>query len=149
MVVPRLIQHALAGEPLEIYGDGRQTRCFSFVGDVVRGVLLLADNPDAHGEVFNIGTDEEVSINELASLIRTLTGSSSPIVHIPYEEVYGASFEDMRRRVPDLSKIGAFAGYRPESQLKDLLALTIEHIRGESEEALALPASGGVAARAR
>jgi UDP-glucose 4-epimerase len=148
MVVPRLIQRALAGEPMEIYGDGRQTRCFSFVGDVVRGVLLLADNPDAHGEVFNIGTDEEVSINELASLIRTLAGSSSPIVHIPYEEVYGQSFEDMRRRVPDLSKIGTFAGYRPEVQLKDLLTLTIEHMRHESEESLALPSSGGGVARA-
>jgi UDP-glucose 4-epimerase len=135
MVIPSLIQRALAGLPMEVYGDGEQTRCFSFVGDVVRGVLLLADCPDAAGEVFNIGTDEEVSINQLAERTRNLCGSSSPIVHIPYEEIYGSSFEDMRRRVPDLSKIAAYVGFRPEIRLDDLLTLTIEHMRGEIDEA--------------
>jgi len=136
MVVPRIIQRALAGQPIEVYGDGKQTRCFSFVGDVVRGVLLLADCPTAYGEVFNIGTDEEVTINDLASRIRAQCQSSSPVVRIPYEEIYGSSFEDMRRRVPDLAKIDAYVGYRPEVRLDDLLALTIQHMRSETEELL-------------
>lgn len=139
MVVPRFIRRAIAGQPIEVYGDGKQTRCFSFVGDVVRGVLMLADCPDAYGEVFNIGTDEEISVNDLAARVRTLAESASPIVHIPYEEIYGSSFEDMRRRVPDLSKIQKFVGYRPEVRLDDLLAQTIGHLRGEAEEALASP----------
>jgi UDP-glucose 4-epimerase len=134
MVVPRIIQRALAGQPIEVYGDGQQTRCFSFVGDVVRGVLLLTDCSKAYGEVFNIGTDEEVTINQLASRIRDLCGSSSPIVRIPYEEIYGSSFEDLRRRVPDLSKIDAYVGYRPQVRLDDLLALTIQHMRSEAGE---------------
>jgi UDP-glucose 4-epimerase len=138
--VPRFIRKALAGQPIEVYGNGEQTRCFSFVGDVVRGVLMLADAPDAHGEVFNIGTDEEVTINELAARVRRHCGSSSPVVHIPYEEIYGSSFEDMRRRVPDLNKIQRFVGYRPEVRLDDLLALTIEHMRSEDDDALAPPA---------
>jgi len=137
MVIPRLIQRALSGQPMEVYGDGEQTRCFSYVGDVVRGVLLLADNPDSYGEVFNIGTDQEVSVNELARRIRALAGSSSPITHIPYEEIYGTSFEDMRRRVPDLTKITRFVGYRPVVRLDDLLSMTIAHMRQDTEPAAA------------
>jgi UDP-glucose 4-epimerase len=148
MVIPRLIRRALAGQPMEVYGDGNQTRCFSYVGDVVRGVLLLADCPDANGEVFNIGTDEEVSVNELATRIRTITGSSSPIVHIPYEEIYGQSFEDMRRRVPDLAKIDSFVGYRPEVRLAELLAMTVEHMRDEAEEQVAEPLAATAVLRA-
>jgi len=139
MVVPGMIQHALDGQPIEVYGDGRQTRCFSYVGDVVRGVLLLADCPDAYGEVFNIGTDEEVSINELAVRVREMCGSSSPIVHIPYEEIYGQSFEDMRRRVPDLAKINSLVGYRPAVRLDDMLRLTIEFMRNEKRVVAAAP----------
>ncbi len=131
MVIPSMIQRACAGRPIEVFGDGEQTRCFSYVGDVVRGVMLLADCTDAHGEVFNIGTDEEVSINELARRVREKCGSSSPIVHIPYEEIYGHSFEDMRRRVPDLSKIHEFVGYRPEVGLDELLQRTIEYLPDE------------------
>ncbi|HWN82584.1 MAG TPA: GDP-mannose 4,6-dehydratase [Candidatus Udaeobacter sp.] len=137
MVIPRLIQRALSGQPMEVYGDGEQTRCFSYVGDVVRGVLLLADNSDSYGEVFNIGTDQEVSVNELARRIRALAGSSSPITHIPYEEIYGTSFEDMRRRVPDLTKITRFVGYRPVVRLDDLLSMTIAHMRQDTEPAAA------------
>jgi UDP-glucose 4-epimerase len=148
MVIPRLIRRALAGQPMEVYGDGKQTRCFSYVGDVVRGVLLLADCPDANGEVFNIGTDEEVSVNELAARIRTVTGSASPIVHIPYEEVYGQSFEDMRRRVPDLTKIDSYVGYRPEVRLDELLAMTVEHARDEAGEQVAVPLAAPAVLRA-
>jgi UDP-glucose 4-epimerase len=142
MVIPRLIRRALAGQPMEVYGDGQQTRCFSYVGDVVRGVLLLADHADAYGQVFNIGTDEEVSVNELAKRIRSVAGSSSPIVHIPYEEIYGQSFEDMRRRVPDLTKITKYVGYRPEVRLDDLLSMTIEHMRQHADAPAPLPAVG-------
>ncbi len=148
MVVPSMIQRALAGRPIEVYGDGNQTRCFTFVGDVVRGVLLLADCPDAHGEVFNMGTDEEVTINELATRVRELCDSSSPIVHIPYEEIYGQSFEDMRRRVPDLSKIEAYVGYRPAVGLDDLLRLTVEYVQGE-KQAAGVAAAMAAAVRAR
>jgi UDP-glucose 4-epimerase len=150
MVVPGMVRRALDGQPIEVYGDGRQTRCFSYVGDVVRGVLLLADCPDANGEVFNIGTDEEVSINDLARRVREMCGSMSPIVHIPYEEIYGQSFEDMRRRVPDLSKIHALVGYRPAVRLDEMLQLTIESMRSEKRPHAAPPASLAAAAvRAR
>lgn len=131
MVIPRFITSALTGRPIQVYGSGRQSRCFSYVGDVVRGVLMLADCHQAGGEVFNIGTDEEVSINELARRVKALTGSASPIVHIPYEEIYGTSFEDMDRRVPDLTKIRDLVGYRPTASLDELLRLTIDHIGAE------------------
>ncbi len=150
MVVPGMIQRALDGQPIEVYGDGRQTRCFSYVGDVVRGVLLLADCPDAYGDVFNIGTDEEVSINELATRVREKCGSASPIAHIPYEEIYGQSFEDMRRRVPDLAKIHSLVGYRPSVRLDEMLRLTIEFMRSDKRVHAAAPAPLAVAAvRAR
>jgi UDP-glucose 4-epimerase len=135
MVVPRFIRRAITGQPIQIYGTGEQTRCFSYVGDVVRGVLLLSDCEKAVGEVFNIGTDEEVSIAALAERIKTLTGSKSPIVRMPYEEVYGSSFEDMARRVPDLTKIKSYVGYQPRVTLDELLAMTIEAGRGELDEA--------------
>ncbi|MFH0778736.1 MAG: GDP-mannose 4,6-dehydratase [Candidatus Eisenbacteria bacterium] len=128
MVIPRFVTQALRGEPISVYGDGRQSRCFSYVGDVVGGVLLLADHPGAVGEVFNIGTDEEVTINDLALKIKDMTGSSSEIVHVPYEEAYSPGFEDMRRRVPDLSKIGDLVGYKPSVSLDELLAMTIHDV---------------------
>ncbi|HVP39962.1 MAG TPA: GDP-mannose 4,6-dehydratase [Candidatus Saccharimonadales bacterium] len=131
MVIPRFVEAALRGEPITVYGDGQQTRCFSYVGDVVRGVLLLAGADTANGEVFNIGTDEEISIHALAARIRDLTRSSSPIVSIPYEEVYGRSFEDMMRRVPDLTKIRSYVGFTPAVALDQLLRLTIEHVSAQ------------------
>jgi UDP-glucose 4-epimerase len=148
MVVPRFIRRALTGQPIQIFGTGQQTRCFSYVGDVVRGVMLLADCEDAMGEVFNIGTDEEVSIVELAERIKGLTGSSVPIVYMPYEEVYGTSFEDMNRRVPDLSKIAAYVGYQPKVRLDQLLSLTIESVREELLEETALARMPARAVRA-
>ncbi len=131
MVIPSLVARALRHEPMQVYGDGQQSRCFSAVSDVVRGVLLLADEPRAEGEVFNIGTDEEITILELAQRIKRVTDSRSPIEFVPYEQVYGHSFEDMRRRVPDLRKLGAFVGYRPQVKLDDLLEQVIEHTRLE------------------
>jgi UDP-glucose 4-epimerase len=125
MVLPNMITRALRNEPILVFGDGQQSRCFSAVSDVVRGVLMLADRDEAYGEVFNVGSDEEVTILEVARRIRTMCNSRSEIEFVPYEKVYGSSFEDMRRRVPDLSKIHRFVGYRPESSLNRLLETTI------------------------
>ena len=129
MVIPSMVERALRGEPIQVYGDGLQTRCFSAVNDVVRGVLMLADNEQAVGEVFNIGTAEEVTVLELAQRIQHHCHSKSSIQFVPYEQVYGDSFEDMRRRVPDLTKIRSVTGYRPEVTLDQLLQLTIRHLQ--------------------
>jgi len=125
MVIPNMVQRALAGEPIQVFGDGEQTRCFSAVSDVVRAMLLLAESKQAEGHVFNAGTDEEVTVHDLARRIKRMCHSDSPIELVPYEEVYGESFEDMRRRVPDLSKIRRFVGYRAQVTLDRLLELTI------------------------
>jgi UDP-glucose 4-epimerase len=125
MVIPNMVQRALQGQPILVYGDGQQSRCFSAVSDVVRAMLLLADSKEAEGEVFNAGSDEEVSVLDLARRIKRICQSDSPIELVPYEHVYGRSFEDMRRRVPDLAKVRRFTGYRPQMMLDQLLELTI------------------------
>jgi UDP-glucose 4-epimerase len=127
MVIPAMVQRALKGEPILVFGDGQQTRCFSAVSDVVRAMLMLADSREAEGGVFNAGSDEEISVSDLARRIKRLCHSTSPIENVPYEQVYGQSFEDMRRRVPDLSKIRRVVGYRPQVTLDRLLELTIRH----------------------
>jgi UDP-glucose 4-epimerase len=124
MVIPNMIQRALRDEPILVFGDGEQSRCFSAVSDVVRGVLLLAESREAEGEIFNVGTDEEVTVLELAQRIKAKCQSRSEIEFVPYEKVYGNSFEDMRRRVPGLSKIRRLVGYRPEVSLDQLLEIT-------------------------
>jgi len=121
MVIPNMVLRALRNEPILVYGDGLQSRCFSAVSDVVRGTLLLADAEAAIGEIFNIGTDEEVTVAQLAQRVKARCGSQSSIETVPYEQIYGRSFEDMRRRVPDLTKIHRFVGYRPTVDLDDLL----------------------------
>jgi UDP-glucose 4-epimerase len=122
MVIPRMIAQALAGEPITVFGDGNQTRCFCHVGDVVRAVLALVDEPAALGETCNIGSTEEVSINQLAQRVLAMTGSASTITHIPYEQVYTAGFEDMLRRVPDTSRITQLTGWTPTCDLDAILA---------------------------
>ena len=121
MVIPSMVLRALRGEPILVYGDGQQSRCFSAVSDVVRGAVMLADDRAAEGEIFNIGTDEEITVRALAERVRTRCGSRSAIELVPYEQIYGRSFEDMRRRVPDLRKILKFVGYRPQVRLDQLL----------------------------
>ena len=121
MVIPSMVLRALRDEPIMVYGDGRQSRCFSAVSDVVRGTLMLADCDAAKGEIFNIGTDEEVTVWQLAERVKARCDSRSAIELVPYEQIYGRSFEDMRRRVPDLGKIRRFVGYRPEVRLDALL----------------------------
>jgi UDP-glucose 4-epimerase len=121
MVVPRFIQNALAGRPLEIHGDGTQTRCFCHVADVVRALADLMTEAKPWGEVVNIGSTEEISMLALADRVKQLTASESEIVTVPYEEAYGEGFEDMRRRVPDLSKADALIAWHPERDLDTIL----------------------------
>jgi UDP-glucose 4-epimerase len=121
MVIPSMVVRALRGEPILVYGDGEQSRCFSAVGDVVRGTMLLADSEATHGEIFNIGTDEEITVRRLAERVKEKCESDSAIEHVPYEQIYGRSFEDMRRRVPNLEKIRRAVGYRPQQGLDQLL----------------------------
>jgi UDP-glucose 4-epimerase len=129
MVLPTFVRQALAGKPLTVHGDGRQSRCFSAVSDVVRGALLLADAPAAAGEIFNVGSDTEVTILELARRVVERVQSRSPIITVPYAQVFGEGFEDVRRRVPSLAKIRAFVGYEPRVALEELLRATIESFR--------------------
>jgi UDP-glucose 4-epimerase len=121
MVVPRLVRQALADEPLTVYGDGMQTRCFCHVSDVVRALADLLREPGAHGGVFNVGATEETSILELARLVIELTGSQSEIRFMPYDRAYGKGFEDMYRRVPDTAKIRALTGWSPQRSLEDVI----------------------------
>ncbi|MGH7741951.1 MAG: GDP-mannose 4,6-dehydratase [Candidatus Eiseniibacteriota bacterium] len=132
MVIPNMISRALRGEPILVFGDGQQSRCFSAVSEVVRAVLLLSEIREAEGEVFNVGTDEEVTVLDLAGRIKRMCNSESDIVFMPYEQVYGSSFEDMRRRVPDLAKIRRAVGFRAEISLDQLLELTIRDICEET-----------------
>ncbi|MBW1989795.1 MAG: GDP-mannose 4,6-dehydratase [Deltaproteobacteria bacterium] len=129
MVIPRLVQQALKNEPLTVYGTGAQTRTFTYVKDVVRALLSLMDHPDAVGGTFNVGGTEEVSILELAQRIIKATGSSSEIRLIPYEEAFPEDFEDMQRRVPDISRIRELTGYVPKTGLDEILAEVIAYMR--------------------
>lgn len=127
MVIPNFVRQALAGEDIRVFGDGKQTRCFTHVSDAVEAVLRLVDTEDAYGDVFNIGSTHEISINDLAELVRDLAGSSSEIVRIPYEEVYGPGFEDMRRRTPDPSKLKQTIGFAPERPTEEIVKDAIEY----------------------
>jgi UDP-glucose 4-epimerase len=129
MVVPRFVRQALHGEPITIYGDGEQTRCFGDVMDVIGAVLKLADHPAAVGKVFNVGSTEEVTIRQLAERVIALTGSKSEIVYVPYDMAYAPGFEDMRRRVPSLEKIAGLIGYAPRHSLDDTLRRVIAYER--------------------
>ena len=129
MVVPNFVRQALANEPITVFGDGTQQRSFTYVGDVVRAMVALIDEPKAIGQVFNIGNGKEISIEGLAIQIKKMTGSTSPIVKIPYDQAYESGFEDMPRRVPDISKIRALVGYEPKVQLDETLTRVIDYIR--------------------
>ena len=129
MVVPTFVRQALWGEPITVYGDGEQRRSFCHVHDVVAALIALLDHLDAVGDVFNVGARNEVTINELARLILAATGSSSPIVHVPYDVAYEQGFEDMERRVPDTGKVEALTGWRATRSLADVITDVIEHER--------------------
>jgi UDP-glucose 4-epimerase len=129
MVIPNFVRQALAGQPITVFGDGQQTRSFTFVGDVVDALVRLVQEPKAVGQVFNIGNTEEISMMALAVKVREMTASSSEIVLIPYDQAYEAGFEDMPRRVPDLRKIDALIGYRPQVQLDAILGRVIDYFQ--------------------
>lgn len=129
MVIPRFIKQALLDHPITVYGDGQQSRCFCDVSDVVRGVLALVEEPAAEGDVFNIGSDEETTIAGLAERVKELTGSVSSIEYVPYEKAYEQGFEDMRRRVPDLTKIRETVGYEPQVSLQQILERVVAHFK--------------------
>jgi UDP-glucose 4-epimerase len=133
MVVPRFVRQALGGAPITVYGDGTQRRSFTWVGDVVGAMIALIQRPQAYGEVFNVGHTEEIAIYELAQLVKALTASPSEIVCIPYEQAYEAGFEDMARRLPDLTKIQRAIGYRPTLDLPRMLEGIIAYYRRELE----------------
>ena len=129
MVIPTFVRQALAGRPMTVYGDGSQSRSFTYVGDVVAALIALMNEPRAVGQVFNIGNTEEVTIRALAQTIKQMTGSQSDIVTIPYDEAYEAGFEDMPRRVPDITKIQQLVGYKPTVSLDGILTKVIAYFR--------------------
>jgi UDP-glucose 4-epimerase len=131
MVVPRLVKQGLAGEPMTVYGDGNQSRCFMHVADAVKALVGLMQNPAAYGEVYNLGNDKEISIMDLAKTVQKMTGMKSEIVLIPYGEAYERGFVDMRRRIPALDKIDQLLGWRPKIGLEQMLTDVIDYQRAE------------------
>jgi UDP-glucose 4-epimerase len=129
MVLPTFVRQALAGQPITVFGDGTQSRSFTAVSDVVGALVALAQEPRAVGQVFNIGNTGEISIMELAERVKTATGSTSSIQLIPYDQAYEAGFEDMPRRVPDLTKIREFIGYQPKVALDEIIGGVVEYFR--------------------
>ena len=134
MVVPNFVCRALAGKPITVYGDGKQSRCFGYVGDVVPALVKLMENEKCYGEVFNLGNDQEVSIEELAVKIRDKVDPSVEITYTPYEKAYAVDFEDMQRRVPDLSKARKAIGYDPKTSVDEIIDLVISYFREHEDE---------------
>ncbi len=130
MVIPNFVRQALAGQPITVYGDGKQSRCFCHVHDTVKALASLLDKEEAYGEVFNVGNNVEISMLDLAKTVRDACESKSEIVFIPYEKAYEAGFEDMTRRVPDLSKVQKFLGWKPTLSLAQILTDVIAQQRG-------------------
>ncbi len=129
MVIPRFVNQALSNEPITVYGDGNQVRSFIHVKDVVHGLISLMESERADGEIFNLGSPESVTISRLADTVKRLTGSKSEIKYIPYEQVYGKDFEDLRFRVPEISKISKVIGFQPTKSLEDILRDVIEYYK--------------------
>lgn len=129
MVIPTFVEQALAGEPITVHGSGEQSRCFSSVHDVVRAWIALSATPASIGQVYNIGSDDEVSITDLAILVRDVAGSDSPITRVPYEQAYAPGYEDMLRRVPSLDKLESEIGFRPLTSVAEIVEQIVEHHR--------------------
>jgi len=127
MVIPTFVKQALAGRPITVYGDGNQSRCFGYVGDVVGALVKLMDHPDAVGQVFNIGSNSEISIVELAQRVKQITHSDSDVVFVPYDEAYEEGFEDMPRRVPDITKVSELVGFKPAMSLDGILESVVDY----------------------
>jgi UDP-glucose 4-epimerase len=129
MVIPRFIKQALLGHPITVFGSGNQKRCFSYIEDAVDALIKLMESNETTGEIYNVGSDEEISIEELALKIKEMTRTPSKIEHIPYEKAYERGFEDMERRLPSLEKIKKAIGYQPKTSLTELLEKTIEYFK--------------------
>ncbi len=134
MVVPRFVQWALNDQPIQVYGDGQQSRCFGNVFDVVDAIMRLAASPDAVGQVFNIGSDEEVTILELAERVKARIGSQSPIKLVPYEQAYEPGFEDFQRRVPSVEKLSNTVGWRPSTRLDDTIDQIVAYFKENAQD---------------
>ena len=148
MVLPTFVRQALREEPITVYGSGEQTRCFTHVADIVEGLAALACRDCTIGEIYNLGSTDEISINRLALSVAAATGSRSPIVHIPYEQAYAPGFEDMQRRVPDIAKARAHFGFRPSRNLAQVLADVIDDLRSRLSPSIGPRAEKGRAAKA-
>jgi len=136
MVIPNFVKQALLGRPLTVFGDGSQSRCFTYVSDVVGQLVALAQEPRALGEVFNVGNDrEEITVLELARRVKARAGSKSEVVLIPYDQAYEAGFEDMQRRVPDLGKLRSLTGYEPKVHLDEILDQVIAYFTSDAGRA--------------
>lgn len=129
MVIPNFVQLALKGKPIQVFGDGKQSRCFTYVSDAVHAITALMEKPEAEGQVFNIGSEEEITMNELARRVCELTGSRAGLVHVPYEQVYGPGYEDMRRRTPDANKLKELIGFEPQVNIDQIIKSVIEYYR--------------------
>jgi UDP-glucose 4-epimerase len=134
MVVPRFVRQALEGGPITVYGDGEQVRCFTHVSDAVDAVCALVACPEAEGRIFNVGSDEAVTINELAEKVRRAVNPEVEIVHIPYDEAYAEGFEDIRHRVPDVSRLKECIGFAPRYDLEAILRAVRDYVAGEAGE---------------
>ena len=138
MVIPRFVRQALKGDPITVYGDGKQVRSFCYVGDTVRALIGLMETPGLEGEVFNVGNDEPITIEELARKVKEMTGSPSEIVYVPYDQAYGPDFEDIRYRVPDISKLCQAIGFAPSVSLDEILRRVIDYERARLDKASVL-----------
>ena len=139
MVIPRFVAKAILGQPIPVYGDGRQSRCFTYVADTVEYLVRLSQLPEAEGQIYNVGNNQEITIAALAEKIRTMSGSESVINTIPYDEAYTEGFEDMLRRIPDISKVCQATGYKPVHDLDEILRRVIDYVRQVGPETMLAP----------
>jgi UDP-glucose 4-epimerase len=145
MVLPNFVRRALANEPIEVYGDGTQSRCFCDVRDTVESLLRLIPLDRAVGEVINIGNTEEVSIENLAKIVKKQTNSTSPIQFVPYDQAYEPGFEDMMRRVPSIEKLESFTGFRPQTSLTEIIDRVASYFRQKDAKVVGIAAKSSVA----
>jgi UDP-glucose 4-epimerase len=129
MVLPTFVRQALLGAPITVYGSGEQSRCFTHVFDIVQGLAAIARHPATNGEIYNLGGTSEISMNQLAQFVLAATGSSSPVIHVPYEQAYAPGFEDMQRRLPDIAKAQAAFNFQPRYNLDRILADVVADLR--------------------
>jgi UDP-glucose 4-epimerase len=134
MVLPNFVRAALAGKPLTVFGYGTQSRCFCHVEDTVGALVRLIEHPQAVGQIFNVGSEEEITIRDLAILVKGMTGSASPIQYIPYDEAYEEGFEDMHRRVPDISRISNLMSFQPSYDIRQIVQSVINYFEAQVEE---------------